>query len=155
MLIHSRHSVNTFIHSVMIEHWKLCEYEYMGSDSMKSDAQSCPTLCNPMNYTVHGILQAKILEWVAFPFSRGSSQPRDQSQVSRTAGRFFTSWATREAQEHWSGWPIPSPGHLPDPGIQPGLLHCRRTLHQLSHQERKFLFHSLLFKLFLSCVTSL
>ena len=43
---------------------------------MKSDAQSCPTLCNPMNYTVHGILQAKILEWVAFPFSRGSSQPK-------------------------------------------------------------------------------
>ena len=40
--------------------------------------QSCPTLCNPMNYTVHGILQARILEWVAFPFSRGSSQPRDQ-----------------------------------------------------------------------------
>ena len=40
-------------------------------------AQSCPTLCNPMDYTVHGILQARILEWVAFPFSRGSSQPRD------------------------------------------------------------------------------
>ena len=39
-------------------------------------AQSCLTLCNPMDYTVHGILQAKILEWVAFPFSRGSSQPR-------------------------------------------------------------------------------
>ena len=40
-------------------------------------AQSCPTLCNPMDYTVHGILQARILEWVTFPFSRGSSQPRD------------------------------------------------------------------------------
>ena len=39
--------------------------------------QSCLTLCDPMNYTVHGILQARILEWVAFPFSRGSSQPRD------------------------------------------------------------------------------
>ena len=59
--------------------------------------QLCLTLCNPMDYTVHGILQARILEWVAFPFSRGSSQPRDQSQVSRIAGRFFTSWATREA----------------------------------------------------------
>ena len=44
--------------------------------------QSCLTLCDPMDYTVHGILQARILEWVAFPFSRGSSQPRDQSQVS-------------------------------------------------------------------------
>ena len=40
-------------------------------------AQLCPTLCNPMDYTVHGILQARIVEWVAFPFSRGSSQPRD------------------------------------------------------------------------------
>ena len=46
---------------------------------------------------VHGILQARILEWVAIPFSKGSSQPRDQTQVSCIAGRFFTSWATREA----------------------------------------------------------
>ena len=44
--------------------------------------QSCLTFCNPMDYTVHGILQARILEWVAFPFSRGSSQPRDLTQVS-------------------------------------------------------------------------
>ena len=54
-------------------------------------AQSCPTLCNSMDYTVHGILQARILEWVAFPFCKGSSQPRDQIQVSHIAGRFFTS----------------------------------------------------------------
>ena len=65
--------------------------------------QLCPTLCNPMGYAVYGILQARILEWVAFPFSRGSSQPRDQTQVSWIAGGFFTSWATREAQEYWSG----------------------------------------------------
>ena len=51
--------------------------------------QSCPTLCDPVDYTVHGILQAKVLEWVAFPFSRGSSQPRNQTQVSRIAGGFF------------------------------------------------------------------
>ena len=54
-------------------------------------AQSCPTLCDPMDYTVHGILQARILEWVAFPFSRASSQPRNQTQISHIAGRFFTS----------------------------------------------------------------
>ena len=54
-------------------------------------AQSCPTLCGPMDYTVHGILQARILEWVAFPFPRGSSQPRDQTQVFHIAGGFFTS----------------------------------------------------------------
>ena len=65
-------------------------------------AQSCPTLCNPMHYSppgssVHRILQASILEWVAMPFSWGSSRPRDQTWVSCIAGRFFTIWATREA----------------------------------------------------------
>ena len=64
-------------------------------------AQLCLTLCDPIDYTIHGILQAGILEWVAVPFSRGSSQPRDPTQVSCIAGRFFTSWATREAQEYW------------------------------------------------------
>ena len=49
-----------------------------------------------MDYTVHGILQARILEWIAMSFSRGSSQPRDRIQVSRIAGGFLTSWATRE-----------------------------------------------------------
>ena len=63
--------------------------------------QLCLTLCDPMDYTVHGILQARILEWIAFPFSRGSSQPRDQTQVSHIAGGFFTSWATREARLSW------------------------------------------------------
>ena len=55
-------------------------------------AQSCLTLClcDPVDYTVHGILQARILEWVAFTFSRGSSEPRDQTQVSSIAGEFFT-----------------------------------------------------------------
>ena len=54
-------------------------------------AQSCASLCDPMDYTLHRILQARILEWVAVPFSRGSSQPRDQTQVSHIAGRFFIS----------------------------------------------------------------
>ena len=52
-------------------------------------AQSGPTFCNPMEYRVHGILQARILEWVAFPL-QGSSQPRDQTQVSHIAGKLFT-----------------------------------------------------------------
>ena len=52
--------------------------------------QSCLTLCDPIYCTVHGILQARILEWVAFPFSRGSSYPRDRTQVSCIAGRFYT-----------------------------------------------------------------
>ena len=53
--------------------------------------QSCPTLCDPMDCIVAGILRARILEWVAFPFSKGSSQPRDRIQVSCIAGIFFTS----------------------------------------------------------------
>ena len=53
--------------------------------------QSCLTLCDPMVCILHGILQARMLEWVAVLFSRGSCQPRDQTQVSRIAGGFFTS----------------------------------------------------------------
>ena len=60
------------------------------------------TLCNPMDYPVHGILQARILEWVAVPFSRWSSQPRYQSQVSHNASRFFNSWATGKPYMHRS-----------------------------------------------------
>ena len=69
----------------------------------------CPTLCHPMDYSlpgssIHGILQARILEWVVISFSWGFSWPRDQTWVSCIAGRFFTIWATREALKHW--WPI-------------------------------------------------
>ena len=64
--------------------------------------QLCPTLCDPMDYSppgssVHGILQAKILEWAANPLSRGSSLPRDETRVSCIAGRFFTIGAIGEA----------------------------------------------------------
>ena len=67
------------------------EVKVKGSEVKVKVTQSCLTLCDPMDYTVHGILQARILEWVAFPFSRGSSQPRDQTQVSHIAGKFLTS----------------------------------------------------------------
>ena len=65
-------------------------------------AQSCPTFCDPMDCSppgssVYGILQARILEWVAISFSRGSSWCRDQTQVFCIADKFFTMWATREA----------------------------------------------------------
>ena len=73
-------------------------------------AQSCLTLCDPMDCTlpgssVHGILQAIILEWVAVHFSMGSSQPKNQTQVSRIAGGFFPVWATREAPTCYVVWP--------------------------------------------------
>ena len=65
--------------------------------------QSCPTLGDPMGYglphsSVHGIFQARVLEWVAISFSRGSFQPRDWTQVSWIVGRYFTVWATRKVQ---------------------------------------------------------
>ena len=62
----------------------------------------------------------KILEWVSYPFSRGTSWPRNRTRVSCIADWFFTSWTTREAQEYWSGYPIPSPVDLPGPGIKLG-----------------------------------
>ena len=66
--------------------------------------QSRPMFCDLMNWSppgssVHGILQARILEWVAIPFSRGSSWPRDWTCVSCIAGRFFTVWVTKKAQQ--------------------------------------------------------
>ena len=71
-------------------------------ESESEVAQSCPTLCNPVDCSppgssVHGILQARILEWVAISFSRGSSQLRDRTQVSHITGRHFNLWAAREA----------------------------------------------------------
>ena len=74
--------------------------------TLESESESRSVVSNFLrlhDYTDHGILQARILEWVTFLFSRGSSQPRDWTQVSHIAGRFITTWATREAQEYWSG----------------------------------------------------
>ena len=76
------------------------------SESESAVAQSCPTLCDPVDCSppgssVHGILQARILEWVAISYSRGSSQPRDWTQVSCIAGRRFNLWGTREALHSW------------------------------------------------------
>ena len=86
--------------------WYHCDTSFLWSQWKWNVAvtKSCLTLCDPMDCgppgsSVHGILQARILEWVAFPFSRGSSQPRDRTQVSCFAGRFFTIWATREPSE--------------------------------------------------------
>ena len=72
---------------------------YQWKKSESEVAQSCPTLCDPVDCSppgssLHGILQARILEWVAISFSRGSSRPRDQTRVSRIVGRRFNLWAT-------------------------------------------------------------
>ena len=94
-------------------------------------AQLCLTLCDPMDYTVHGILQARILEWVAFPFSRGSSQPRDQTQVSHIAGGFFTSKATGKPKNTGVGSLPLLQWIFPTQELNQGLLHCRQILYQL------------------------
>ena len=80
------------------------------SVKVKSEAaQLCPTRCDPMNCSlpgssIHGIFQARILEWAAISFSRGSSQPRDWTWVSRIAGRCFTIWANQRSLTSICGW---------------------------------------------------
>ena len=96
--------------------WEICMQQHrkqqleldMEQQSESEVAQSCPTLCDPMDCSlpsssIHGIFQATVLEWIAISFSRGSSQPRDQTQVSRTVDRHFTIWATREVMEQQTG----------------------------------------------------
>ena len=65
-------------------------------------SQLCLTLCNPVDYTVHGILQARILEWVSCSFLQGVFLTQGSNPGLPIAGGFLTSWATREGQEYWS-----------------------------------------------------
>ena len=114
-------------------------------------AQSCPTVCDPVDCTVRGILQARILEWIALPFSRGSSQPRDQTHVSRTVGGFFFFFsfflffrvdslpAESQGKPKNTGvgslsliWQI-----LPTQESNQCLLHCRWSLYQLSYEVKR------------------
>ena len=92
------------------------------------------TLCDPMNYTVHGILQARTLELVAIPFSRGSSQPRNRTQVSCTAG--FSLQAEPQGKPKNTGMGSLSllQGIFRTPELNQGLLYCRQILYQLSYQ---------------------
>ena len=84
-------------------YWLLKGFKHYHEVKWSEVTQSCPTLCDPMDCSllcssVHGIFQARVLEWVAISFSRGSSWPTDWTQVSRIVGRYFTVWATREVQ---------------------------------------------------------
>ena len=78
-----------------------------GERESENHSVTSDPLCNLMDYTVHGILQARILEWIAVSFSRGSSQPRDQNQISHTAGRIFNSWVTKEPIDKDEKFSIP------------------------------------------------
>ena len=92
--IHECASVHPYAHTHIYTQWNIV---------CAKSLQSCLTLCDPMDCSppvssIHGILQARILKWVAVPFSRRSFQPRDGTQISHNAGRFFflTIWATRD-----------------------------------------------------------
>ena len=82
----------------------------------------------------HGILQARILEWVAFPFSQGSSQPRDQTQVSYTAGKFFTSWTTGKSKNIGGVSLSLLQQIFLTHELNQGLLYCRQILYQLNYE---------------------
>jgi len=93
------------LRQIILSYWvaNLLEDPISSIYAKRSESRSVVSnYLHPMDYTVHGILWVRILEWVAFPFFRGSSQPRDRTHVSRIAGGFFTSWATREAQTNWA-----------------------------------------------------
>ena len=124
-------------------------YRGRNSKGKMKVAQSCPTLYDPLDYRVHVILQARILEWVAFPFSRGSSQPRDGNQVSCFAGRFFTSWAQGRPKNTGVGSLSLLQWIFLTQELNRYLLHCRWILYQLSYQGSPHSFQMLyLFMLF-------
>ena len=97
-------SASASVLPVNTQDWSLLEWTgwiSLQSKGLSRVAQSCPTLCNLMDcsllgFSVHGILQARILKCADIPFSRGFFQPRDWTCVSCIAGRFFTIWATKE-----------------------------------------------------------
>ena len=102
-------------------------------------AQSCLTLCDPLNCSlpsssVDGILQARILEWVAVPFSRGFSQPRDETQVSCIAGRFLPTEPPGKAKNIRVGSLFLLHGIFSTQESNQGFLHCRQIFYQLSYQ---------------------
>ena len=121
------------VQSVASQSWtQLREFHFLSFSLLVS--QSCPTLFDRMDYTLHGILWARILEWVAFPFSKGSSQPRSPAlqaesllaeppEKSKNTGVGSLSLIQESFQTQESNQ---------------GLLHCRQILYQLSYQGSSF-----------------
>ena len=97
--------------------------------------QSCLTLCNSMDLIVPGILQARILEWVAFPFSRRCSQPRDQIQVSTLQVDSLSAEPQGKPKNTGVGSLSILQQIFPTQELKQGLLHCRQMLYQLSFEE--------------------
>ena len=106
---------------------------YIQSEKWKWKLLSPVWLCDPMDCTFHGILQARILEWVAFSFSRGSSQPRDWTQVSHFAGRFLPAEPPWKPENTGVGSLSLLQQIFPSQESNWSLLHCRQILYQLSY----------------------
>ena len=113
-----------------IHHYLMKDYYYYWHSGECVSCWVMSTLCDSMDWgppdsSVHEISQDRILEWVAIPFSRVSSQPRNRTQVSCIAGRLFTNWGMREAQiAIWTAsdsWSLPSSQNLTWPPGRPGL----------------------------------
>ena len=104
-------------------------------------AQLCPTLCDPMDCSpagssVHGILQARMLEWVAIPFSRGSFQPRDQTQISYTAGKFFPWFGKFFWRRKWQPTPVSLAWRIPWTEEPDGVAESATTEHSSTTQQK-------------------
>ena len=97
-------------------------------------AQLCPTLCNPMDYTVHGILQARILEWVTFSFSRGSSEPGIKPRSPTLQEDSLPTEPQGKPKNTGVGSRSLLQQKFPTQEPNRGLLHCKRILYQLSYQ---------------------
>ena len=122
--------------------WDPLDFSFALSSCVKV-IQSCPTLCNTMDYTAHGILQARILEWVVFPFSRGSSQPRDQTQVSHLQEDSLPAEPQGKPKNIGGSSLSLLQWIFPIQESNRGLLHCRRILYQLSYQGSPLLRHGM------------
>ena len=102
----------------------------------KEQSESCSVMSNSLQpYGLYSPWNSpgQNTEGGSYSLLQGISQPKDQTQVSHIAGRFFTSWATREAQEYWSGSLSLLQWIFPTQELNPGLLHCRQILYQLSY----------------------
>ena len=107
-----------------------------GISSLKLQvAQSCPTLCDPMDYMVHGILQARILEWVASPFSRGSSQPKIKPRSLTLQADSLPAEPQAKPKNTGVGSLSLLQQIFQTQKSNQGLLYCRWILYQLSYQE--------------------
>ena len=101
---------------------------------MKSESQSCPTLCDPIDYAVHGVLQARILEWVAFPSPGDLPNPGIEPRSPASQVGSLPAEAQGKPKNTGVGSLCLLQGIFPTQGLNPSLLHCGQILYQLSHK---------------------